>query len=83
MSLDEEGFVRFHVHQKKEDILVRPEEVGGHIVRTLVQTMQRNFSLGSAPKLAVVSVPAEFDERQRNYTAKALSIAGKTTLPEI
>lgn len=37
--------------------------------------MSEDF-LGVPVSKAVISVPAEFDERQRNYTIKAASLAG-------
>lgn len=71
-----EGFVQFHVQHKGQPIIVKPHEVGGHIVQMLKQTMERNLTF-SAPKLSVVSVPAEFNKLQRNHTMRAAGFAGK------
>ena len=55
---------------------VKPEDVGAIIIRTLREAAQRNLS---APVTrAVISVPAEFDDLQRNYTSKAANLAGQT-----
>lgn len=75
MSVDKDGFAQFHVQHKGQPITVKPHEVGGHVVRTLKSTMERNLTL-SAPKISVVSVPAEFNQLQRNYTTKAVNFAG-------
>ena len=54
---------------------VSPEEIGSHILRTLKETAEHH--LGSNIKMAVMSVPAEFDIMQRNYTTKAAQLAGR------
>lgn len=76
MSLDNEGFVQFHVTHKNHPRIVRPEEIGSHVVQQLISTMKKNFTSTEAPKLAVVSVPAEFNQLQRNATSQALNLAG-------
>lgn len=83
MSLDDKGFVKFHVTHKNEPITVSAEDIGGYIVRQLVDTMKKNFTSTAAPKLAVVSVPAEFDQLQRNATSKALNKAGESVIPGV
>ena len=79
MSIDNEGFAQFHVQYKGQPITVKPYEVGGHIVQTLKTTMERNLTF-SAPKLSVVSVPAEFNQLQRNYTMRAVNFAGMCSI---
>lgn len=72
--------MNFVVKFRGEHIRVRPEEIGGHIVRTLRENVERNIT---APKQAVVSVPAEFGELQRNMTRKAVNLAGKLGIGEL
>ena len=51
-----------------------PEQIGSHILRYLKNVAQANLS---APVTkAVMSVPAEFDEAQRNATKLAANIIG-------
>ena len=53
---------------------VYPEDIGAILIGTLRQAAANNLS---APVTKVViSVPAEFDQRQRNYTRKAANLAG-------
>ncbi|XP_067935195.1 heat shock 70 kDa protein 13-like [Watersipora subatra] len=75
MTLDNEGFVQFHVTHQGKALVVDPIAVGGYIAKTLKDTMERNLTIYS-PNLCVVSVPAEFNQLQRNCTAKALATAG-------
>lgn len=51
-----------------------PEEIGSVIVKFLKNVAERNLT--ATVTKCVMSVPAEFDEMQRNYTKKAGSIAG-------
>ena len=51
-----------------------PEDVGAVIITTLREAAARNLT---APVTKVVlSVPSEFDQRQRNFTRKAATLAG-------
>lgn len=75
MSLDKEGFALFHVEHQGKPLVVDSRTIGGYIVRTLKETMERNLSM-TAPNLAVVSVPAEFNQLQRNHTALAATQTG-------
>ena len=69
--------VQFVVSVNKTEKLVRPEDIGATIIGFLRHVAETNLS---APVTKVVmSVPAEFDQLQRNYTRKAASIAGITT----
>ncbi|XP_033641511.1 heat shock 70 kDa protein 13-like [Asterias rubens] len=64
------GMARFEVNSDE----VTPEYVGSCIVSELKTTAERN--LGFKVNKVVLSVPAEFDEMQRNYTRKAAELAG-------
>jgi len=51
-----------------------PEVIGSHILRQLKETAEHR--LDAKVHRTVISVPAEFDEQQRNYTRKAAELAG-------
>ncbi|AWO99371.1 putative heat shock 70 kDa protein 13 [Scophthalmus maximus] len=53
---------------------VSPEFVGSRLLLQMKKMAERR--LGVAIQRAVISVPAEFDERQRNYTVRAANLAG-------
>ncbi|CAM4418485.1 unnamed protein product [Lepidochelys olivacea] len=53
---------------------VSPEYIGSQLLLKL-KRMAEEY-LGMPVSNAVISVPAEFDERQRNYTIKAANLAG-------
>uniref|UniRef100_A0A3Q2TWS6 Heat shock 70 kDa protein 13 n=1 Tax=Fundulus heteroclitus TaxID=8078 RepID=A0A3Q2TWS6_FUNHE len=53
---------------------VSPEFVGSRLLLRLKEMAERQ--LGAPVHKAVISVPAEFDERQRNYTVRAANLAG-------
>ncbi|XP_069617004.1 heat shock 70 kDa protein 13 [Ranitomeya imitator] len=57
-----------------ETFTVTPEYIGSQLLLTL-KKMAEEY-LGLPVSKAVISVPAEFDERQRNYTVKAANLAG-------
>ena len=77
MTLDQEGFANFHVRHQGKPLIVDARAIGGYVVKTLKKTMERNLTL-TAPSLSVVSVPAEFNQLQRNHTAMAVNQAGKS-----
>ena len=54
---------------------VSPEQVGAEILKTLKATAERH--LDGPVTMTVMSVPAEFNEIQRNYTKKAAQLAGE------
>lgn len=54
---------------------VSPEFVGSRLLMRLKKMAERQ--LGASVQKAVISVPAEFDERQRNYTVRAANLAGR------
>ncbi|XP_075450086.1 heat shock 70 kDa protein 13 [Ascaphus truei] len=57
-----------------ETFTVTPEYIGSQLLLKL-KKMAEEY-LGLPVSKAVISVPAEFDERQRNYTVKAANLAG-------
>lgn len=66
--------VRYVVNVNKTELRMSPEEIGSVIVKFLKNVAERNLT--ATVTKCVMSVPAEFDEMQRNYTKKAGSIAG-------
>ncbi|KAK0136629.1 Heat shock protein 13 [Merluccius polli] len=53
---------------------VSPEFIGSRLLLKLKEMAEKQ--LGVPIQKAVISVPAEFDERQRNYTIRAANLAG-------
>ncbi|KAM4566916.1 heat shock 70 kDa protein 13 [Odontesthes bonariensis] len=53
---------------------VSPEFIGSRLLLKMRKMAERQ--LGVPIQKAVISVPAEFDERQRNYTVRAANLAG-------
>ncbi|XP_048837313.1 heat shock 70 kDa protein 13 [Brienomyrus brachyistius] len=53
---------------------VSPEFISFQLLRKMKKMAEKH--LGVVVEKAVISVPAEFDERQRNYTIKAARLAG-------
>ncbi|KAM6933183.1 heat shock 70 kDa protein 13 [Xenentodon cancila] len=53
---------------------VTPEFIGSRLLLKMRKMAERQ--LGVPIEKAVISVPAEFDERQRNYTVRAANLAG-------
>lgn len=54
---------------------VTPEFIGSRLL--LKMKKMAELQLGVPIQKAVISVPAEFDERQRNYTERAANLAGQ------
>lgn len=77
LLLDENGMVKYVVGKR----LVSPEFVGSQILKTLRHTAEKNLSIPITK--AVMSVPAEFDENQRNFTRQAALLAGIEVLRTI
>jgi molecular chaperone DnaK len=69
---DEKGDAVFDIPNAGK--LVRPEEVGAHILRKLKEAAEQY--LGEEVKKAVITVPAYFNERQRQATKMAGKLAG-------
>ncbi len=57
-----------------ETFRVSPEHIGSQLLLKLKRMAEDH--LGVPILKAVISVPAEFDERQRNATVKAANLAG-------
>ena len=74
LKADEFGNVRYIVGPPHNRTTQTPEQIGSHILRYLKNVAEANLS---APVTkAVMSVPAEFDEAQRNATKLAANIIG-------
>lgn len=57
---------------------VSPEFIGSRLLLKMRRMAEKQ--LGVPVQKAVISVPAEFDERQRNYTVKAANLAGQFSI---
>lgn len=55
---------------------VTPEFIGSRLLLKMRKMAEKH--LGVPIEKAVISVPAEFDEMQRNYTIRAASLAGQS-----
>ncbi|KAH0624903.1 hypothetical protein JD844_032804 [Phrynosoma platyrhinos] len=71
--LNNKGAAEFSI-STNETYSVTPEYIGSQLLLKL-KRMSEDY-LGMPVSKAVISVPAEFDERQRNCTIKAASLAG-------
>ncbi|KAM4796854.1 heat shock 70 kDa protein 13 [Rhinophrynus dorsalis] len=71
--LNKNGNVVYSV-TTNETFTVSPEYIGSQLLLKL-KKMAEEY-LGLPVSKAVISVPAEFDERQRNHTVKAANLAG-------
>jgi hypothetical protein len=54
-------------------------QVGSLIIGTLKKTAEKHLKLDKPLKMAVMSVPADFGEEQRNATIAAAALAGTHT----
>ncbi|VDN01297.1 unnamed protein product [Thelazia callipaeda] len=78
IQLDEQGKVYFVIPLEKNTIkIIRPEEIGAIIISHLRKAAERKYNVQI--KQAVISVPAEFDDEQRNATSLAVIEAGMET----
>ena len=75
--LNKNGMVEFSV-TSNETITVSPEYVGSRLLLKL-KKMAEEY-LGMPVANAVISVPAEFDLKQRNSTIEAANLAGNITI---
>ncbi|NXO31012.1 HSP13 protein, partial [Cisticola juncidis] len=71
------GLAEFSV-TTNETFHITPEHIGSELLLKLKEMAEAN--LGMSISQAVISVPAEFDERQRNSTIKAANLAGLIVL---
>lgn len=69
------GSAEFEIFTNRS-FAVSPEFVGSRLLLKMKKMAERR--LGALIQKAVISVPAEFDERQRNYTVRAANLAGLT-----
>jgi stress 70 chaperone-associated protein len=67
--------IRYVISVNNTERRIRPEDIGTTIMGFLRNVAQTNLS--SPVTKTVISVPAEFDQLQRNYTRKAANNAGK------
>ncbi|XP_002733972.2 heat shock 70 kDa protein 13-like [Saccoglossus kowalevskii] len=72
------GLIRFVVGSKDNMTEVTPEYIGSRILLELKKTAEER--LESPVTMAVMSVPAEFNELQRNFTKMAARLAGINVL---
>ncbi|XP_041270724.1 heat shock 70 kDa protein 13 [Onychostruthus taczanowskii] len=75
--VNKNGLAEFSV-TTNETFHITPEGIGSKLLLKLKQMAEAN--LGMSISKAVISVPAEFDERQRNSTIKAANLAGLSVL---
>ncbi|XP_030060081.1 heat shock 70 kDa protein 13 [Microcaecilia unicolor] len=71
--LNNNGAAEFSL-STNETFTVTPEYIGSQLLLKLKKMAEKYLDLPVSR--AVISVPAEFDERQRNYTVKAANLAG-------
>jgi len=70
-----DGLVVFVLDDPKRPF-VSPEEIGSFVLQHLKRMAERKLGRLEAVSRAVISVPAEFDDTQRNATLKAARLAG-------
>ncbi|NXL24283.1 HSP13 protein, partial [Setophaga kirtlandii] len=75
--VNKNGLAEFSV-TTNETFHITPERIGSKLLLKLKKMAEAN--LGMSISKAVISVPAEFDERQRNSTIKAANLAGLSVL---
>ena len=75
MSLDQHNMVQFQILQGNNLTLVTPEYIGSCILDRLQDMAE--FNLSMPVTRAIISVPAEFNQLQRNYTRLAAKLAGR------
>ena len=75
-EVEQQGKIRFFYQKRKKNSKIhrkiRPEEIGSIIINYL-RTMAKEF-YNSHISEVVISVPAEFDQIQRNFTSKAVEL---------
>ena len=75
MNLDQHNMVQFQILQGNNLTLVTPEYIGSCILDRLQDIAE--FNLSMPVTRAIISVPAEFNQLQRNYTRLAAKLAGR------
>lgn len=76
--VDRYGSPHFKVEKSEGSTYLSPEDIGAAVIGELKKTAESR--LGGDIKKAVMSVPAEFTEAQRNATIRAGSLAGLEVL---
>ncbi|XP_029923425.1 heat shock 70 kDa protein 13 [Myripristis murdjan] len=71
--INNNGSAEFEI-STNHSFTVSPEFIGSRLLLNMKKMAERQ--LGVPIQKAVISVPAEFDERQRNYTIRAANLAG-------
>ncbi|MFH4980178.1 hypothetical protein AB6A40_006887 [Gnathostoma spinigerum] len=74
INLDSDGSAVFEIPLNNGIKKITPVEVGAIIVKYLRNAAEKKY--GSTIAQGVISVPAEFDQEQRNATEKAANLAG-------
>lgn len=74
IRLDENGSAFFEVPLDKGLLKVTPEEVGSILIRHLKKAAESAYN--TRMEQAVIAVPAEFDQAERNATSVAAKLAG-------
>jgi len=74
MVLDDRQMMQYVVNVSGEWRTISPEYVGSLILKQLRESAERNLSVPL--HRAVMAVPAEFDDRQCNFTKSAAQLAG-------
>ncbi|KAG7480331.1 hypothetical protein JOB18_000144 [Solea senegalensis] len=72
--INNNGSAEFLITDSNRTFTVSPEFIGSRLLLKMRKMAERQ--LGVSIQRAVISVPAEFDERQRNYTVRAANLAG-------
>jgi stress 70 chaperone-associated protein len=76
--VEQSGRPSFEITHEDRTTYFTPEDIGAAVIGALKQTAEHN--LDGKIKQAVMSVPAEFTEAQRNATIKAGALAGLEVL---
>jgi len=81
MVLTDKQMMQYAVNISGEWRTISPEYIGSLILKQLRETAERNLTIPL--HRAVMAVPAEFDEQQRNFTKSAAQLAGGTLLTQL
>lgn len=74
VAMDDKQMMQYVVNISHGWRTISPEYVGSLILKQLRETAEQNLSMPL--HRAVMAVPAEFDDQQRNYTRMAAQLAG-------
>lgn len=76
--VDKNSFIGIKVKYQNKDLILQPEEVSSIIIQKMKEVAEKY--LGCEVKKAVITVPAYFNESQRQSTKNAGKIAGLNVL---